>query len=83
MTMQVSEILPAVLGTATVSPNLETEQNTTVEILGDVREEENRRQNNRRKEERKTGPGLSEGDVAPDFTSFQNCLQLTLNANKA
>lgn len=43
MTMQVSEILPVVLGTATVSPNLETEQNTTVEIFGDVKKEENRR----------------------------------------
>lgn len=54
-----------------------------VEISGDVREEENRRRNNGRKEERKTGPGLSEGDGAPDFTSFQDCLLLTLNANKA
>lgn len=54
-----------------------------VDISGDVREEENRRRYNGRKEERKTGPGLSEGAGAPDFTPFQVCLLLTLNANKA
>lgn len=51
--------------------------------MGDVREEENRRRYKGRKEKRKTGPGLSEGTGAPDFTPFQVRLLLTLNANKA